>query len=784
MLRLVLTAVRRALKRALTPLTLIGLWAFFLRHTFSAGRSFALGPDNECFLGPVFHAMSTITSHGEWPLRMGTILGGVPLYNFSQLSSFYPLYLTALPIYGNPIETMSSMEWITLGHILIFEINMYIFLRIIGASRLAACTGSALVAFGANTFNYAFWVNIISAYSWFPLYIAGLIGILRTPQYMRYSAMALVGIVLLTLASPSQPLIDAVFITIIFASSYAISQSRAGTSRQILYAFWRLSAVAALAFLLAAPAILPVAWDFKDMIRWVGPFSPVVGNARIPFNAFLTDQLTIADLGGVLFPFKALGAIGSPFSGLLVMALSGIAIVSRPRSWVVAALAFTAIYSLISSTGSNLGLAYINYFIPLLNKIREPSRFLVLFEFAIGALATLGIDELRKPALGGTSQANGVRQALALTLTAIFALAIWAVERHRIISNILPLASIGILFVLAVMTRVIRQLLTRNTIVDSGTVIALAWSGAALILLTIEVPWVPPLRSTSLYLTSKALGLDTAIGAVAALDPNHEYRVIFGGAINKQRAAMLASYRGVRTLNAYFNPLPNRQFADMYYQGPRADNYFGILGAKYLICRGKCTASSLNGYIPIKSISGYEIYKTALALPQSYIVNRLNSGFVVFPESKLGRAHASFTKGLSFVAPHEIIGSVANSNALKEACISHEDLRTADHDRFIVHCNTSGILVLNEFFSRAWQISVDGVKAQRIRVNGSQIGVAFTAGSHIIDFRYLPRIFLYSLLLMLIGLVIVVLVGSFSINVWWKRMYGGVRFNGPSKIKL
>ena len=101
-----------------------------------------------------------------------------------------------------------------------------------------------------------------------------------------------------------------------------------------------------------------------------------------------------------------------------------------------------------------------------------------------------------------------------------------------------------------------------------------------------------------------------------------------------------------------------------------------------------------------------------------------------------------------------------------------------------MHCNTSGILVLNEFFSRAWQISVDGVKAQRIRVNGSQIGVAFTAGSHIIDFRYLPRIFLYSLLLMLIGLVIVVLVGSFSINVWWKRMYGGVRFNGPSKIKL
>jgi uncharacterized membrane protein YfhO len=51
---------------------------------------------------------------------------------------------------------------------------------------------------------------------------------------------------------------------------------------------------------------------------------------------------------------------------------------------------------------------------------------------------------------------------------------------------------------------------------------------------------------------------------------------------------------------------------------------------------------------------------------------------------------------------------------------------------------------MNEFFDDAWKTTVDGANIRSLRVNGNQVGVPFTAGSHLIEFRYLPTIFLVS----------------------------------------
>lgn len=743
-----LSSVQCITKRTLTLLVLMVLWCVFLWNAFGADRSFALYMDNEFFLGTVLSSMSATLSHGEWPLRMGTILGGVPLYNFTQLSPFYPFYLAVLPIYNSPLDVVHSMHWVTLGHILIMEINMYIFLRVIGVSRLAAVTGAALVAFSANSFTYATWVNIVAPYSWLPLYLAGLVGILKCPRSTGYSAMALGGIVLLTLASPAQPLIHAVVVTLVFVYAYWRNQLRIGETSQIRYTLGRVVAVGILALLLVAPVLLPAALEFKNMIRWIGPFPAVMGNARIPFAAFQIDQLTIADLGGVLFKIKG-GGVGNQFVGVLAIALASVAVASRPRSWIVAALTFIAIYSLISSTGSNLGLAYLNYIIPILNKIREPSRFLVLFQFAIGVLAALGIDELRKTVSGIDGRANAKRQLMILVVIAAVAVITLLVMRNQIVSNAPPWVSIAILLALALMT----WIATHSALPGRNTMIAVAWGGAALTLLAVEVPWIPPLISSSQYLTSGALALDTAIERVATLDPSREYRVIFDGKINKQQAAMLASYRGVRTLNSYFNPAPRRQFEELYYQGPRADNYFRILGAKYLICR-ECTAESIHGYRHLESMAGYEIYETEDVLPHSYIVHRLNGEFRNLADFETKVASVDLRKKILYVEPNVPVGLNGSGDVAGDDCISREDIRTANHSRFVVECKSAGVLVMNEFYDEAWKATVDGVKTRRLRVNGNQIGVPFAAGSHVIEFRYLPTIFLVSLGLMFVGVML------------------------------
>jgi hypothetical protein len=746
-------------KMAFVLLVLIGLWCIFLWNSFAADRSFALWMDNEFFIGTVLSSMSATLGNGEWPLRMDTILGGVPLYNFTQLSSFYPFYLAALPIYSSPLEIIYSMHWITLVHILILEINMYLFIRVIGASRLAALTGAALVAFSANSFVYASWVNIVAPYSWLPLYLAGLVGILKYPRSMVYSATALSGIVLLTLASPAQPLIHAIFITLVFVCAYWLDQYRVIETKQLCHTLGHVVAIGVLALLLVAPVILPAALEFKNMIRWIGPFPPLTGNDRIPFEAFQWDQLTIADLGGVLFKFKG-SDVGSQFVGILTIALASVAVVSRPRSWLVAALTFIAVYSLISSTGSNLGLAYLNYIIPMLNKIREPSRFLVLFQFAVGVLAALGIDELRKTVSHTDDRANAKRQLVALSVTTVVAVIALLVARTRIVSNVPPFVSVAILVALIFMT----WIATRSNLRGCNTMIAAVWASAVLTTLAIEVPWTAPLITNSQYLTSGSLALDKAIERVATLDPDREYRVIFDGKIDKQQAAMLASYRGVRTFNSYFNPAPRRQFEELYYHGPRTDNYFRILGGKYLIC-DKCAAESLLGYKHLENIAGYEIYETKDVLPHSYIVQRLNGKFLDLADFVAKAASTDLTKRILFVEPNIDVGFTGSSDAPMDDCISRQDIRTTNRSRFVVQCKSAGVLVMNTFYDNAWRAKVDGTQIQILRVNGNQMGVPFSAGSHVIEFRYLPRIFIISFGLALVGVIFLIAARNFFVGI-------------------
>lgn len=66
------------------------------------------------------------------------------------------------------------------------------------------------------------------------------------------------------------------------------------------------------------------------------------------------------------------------------------------------------------------------------------------------------------------------------------------------------------------------------------------------------------------------------------------------------------------------------------------------------------------------------------------------------------------------------------------------------------------MLGMNEFFDTAWKTTVDGVKIKCLRVNGNQLGVPFTPGSHVIEFRYLPAIFLVSLVIAFGGLMLLI----------------------------
>lgn len=719
--------------------------------------------DNEFFIGAVLSSMSNSLAQGEWPLRMNTILGGLPLYNSPQLSALYPFYFASLPIFRNPIEVVHSMHWITLAHLLILEINMYVFLRVVGASRIAALVGAAMFAFGTNSLTYAAWLNITAPYAWFPLYLAGLVGTFKQPGRKKYFAMALVGVVLLALASPAQPLIHAVVVSAVLVIAHWASHGATDGWKRTRYPLVLAAAIGVLALLLIAPVIVPAALEFKNMVRWIGPFPPVIGNDRIPFAAFQVDQLSVQSLIGVLFRFEG-AAVGSPFVGVVALALACVAAVSRPRHWVTNALIFIAIYSIVSSTGSNLGLAYVNYLVPILNKIREPSRFLVLFQFAIAALAALGLDALRQTVQQGHD--NGVKRRQFIALWVVVSVGVVSIIAggDHIVAAIPPWIPLVVLIALIT----ISAQLAHWSSARRGSVVVLLWAGTALALQAGEVKWTPAPVSISKYNTDGGPLLDRVVDRLVALDPKRDYRVIFDGNIDKQMAAMLASYKNIRTLNAYFNPAPNRQFDELYYHGPRSANYFQALGAKYLVC-DQCAPEVIRGYTHLESIEGMNIYEAQNVLPHSHAFTAIDGTYSSLGDLAAKIVDADLAKGVLYVQPEDAGVLVVGGGTI--GCAKQETRRSTNRMSFSVDCPSPGLLAVNEYFDPAWQASVDGKKERVLRVNGNQMAAHLPAGSHIVEFRYRPKTFWASIPISLVGVLLLACLILFDRIATRRRQY-------------
>lgn len=729
---------------------LVAIWIALLWPAFDPARSFALYMDNEFFIGSVLSAMADAFGGGEWPLRMTTALGGVPIYNLTQLSPFYPFYFAPLPLFETTFDAAVSMHWITLLHFLLFAVNMFILLRVLGTSRLAAVTGATLVAFGANSLAYAVWMQIVAPYAWLPLYLAGLIGVLENRASEKYLAMAVGGIVLLVLASPSQPLIHAVLLTCALALFRWWHNRVNEVPHATRSSFIKLAAIAIVAFLLAAPAILPAVIEFRDMIRWIGPFPAVVGHERIPFDAFLIDQLSLAELGGVLVNISQ-KAVGSQFVGPIAICLAMFALAARSRSWVVTAMVAIAIYALASSAGSNLGLAYINYALPLVNKIREPSRFLFLFQLAIGILAAFGIDELRRIAVNDQHGQKWRLPAALVATIALFTLLFGFGLRGQgaeVMSAFIASVLLVVLFVFGIFA-------ARTSWRFRGEVVGLSWSAAVLAILAVNVNWTPSPITASDYLKNNGVALDMVINRVAELDPRHEYRLIFEGNIDKQMAAMLASYQKVRTLNSYFNPAPLRQFQELYHHGPRTDNYLQVLGARYLICRD-CVGVNYHGFKFLENSHGYVIHEANEALSYMQIAQRLNGRFDGLSDFIAKADVHDLRRGLLFVEPG---AAVELDEKAPEAgdCVVRNDIRKKNRIRYLVSCGSPGVLILNEFYADPWHVSINGVSSDALRVNGNQIGVQLGRGGQVVEFTYSPWTFQLSIALAMIGVALVLL---------------------------
>ena len=133
-----------------------------------------------------------------------------------------------------------------------------------------------------------------------------------------------------------------------------------------------------------------------EMIRHIGGGAAVIGHAHIPWENFNLTQLKLNEAAGIVIRPTWIAIVGSPYVGSLGAIgtlLAGIyfrRLAQVPR---VLVLAFGAIalYGLLSGFGTNLGLAYLNFHVPFINRIRESGRYLVLFVIGVSFLAAASV---------------------------------------------------------------------------------------------------------------------------------------------------------------------------------------------------------------------------------------------------------------------------------------------------------------------------------------------------------------------------------------------------------
>jgi len=223
-----------------------------------------------------------------------------------------------------------------------------------------------------NTVEYASWVTIAATYSWFPLLLAGAILLLRSPATVSGMIVFSVAAGLLALAQPAQSVIHGLLVCVILFTTgidWLLWQHRFSETLSLIKSLFLCSIIT---FGLAGAAVLPMYIDTREMIRFVGPVTAVIGHGHIPWSSFNENQLTFRQVTGILFNPSSINVIGSPYIGPLGLTgtlLTGIYFrrfdpVSR---MLVVAVSVIALYGLLSAFGTNLGFAYLNFHMPFIN---------------------------------------------------------------------------------------------------------------------------------------------------------------------------------------------------------------------------------------------------------------------------------------------------------------------------------------------------------------------------------------------------------------------------------
>ena len=722
----------RLCEALLIPFVLLGIFWIFLGKYLRGEHSVATFLDNTHFILPLFAHISKTFAAGEFPYWINSIAGGIPLYNTPQFSILYPFYFFGWNFYRTPLDTSLHVHYVTLFHVGILWMSTYVMMRIFHLRILSSVLGATLFAFCANTYWYLFWVNIISPYSWLPLALGSVFLILENEYPKAGLALGWASIYLLTSASPAQPLIHFVFCSLFLVVSYAFIHRR---DKSKLSAPLRNLVLLALgSILLSSPTLIPSAiFAQRDMLRGTDA-GAVIGNQRIPFEGFLTGQTKASELAKVLFPLYVSQVLGDSYLGVLPVLLALFSFFKWKRNWIVAPLFVLALYTVLSSTGANLGFAYINYLIPLWNKIREPARHLYVFTLATCTLAAFGFEHLTDRELFRRFDLR--KHALVFGVFLILLLGSYWVRQKYVtqVSDSTLLWCFGLFLGVLCVSRFVPQ----SHRLAQGLLAAIVLYPA----LSYPAPMVKIHDGD--YFMEENLRSHRVLQEIAKIKDIEKYRLVVADKqFSPQFWSMNAAYYGLRTFEAFMNPLPAGQAGEMFV-APAFPRYGQLLGAKYYLICGD-SPSPPAGYFLEREIEGCKLYSTGDARPYYFLSTEVGQSYTDVQKflDRIQQSDADLSKvSVNSRDAREIAGWLGATTQPLSWETLRED-RSTNSFNLSLRTNRRSLLMLNEYFRNEWQVTLNGKKQKPFKVNLNQLAVLLPEGTNQVGFEYRPRLFLW-----------------------------------------
>ena len=709
------------------------------------------GGDLVSFLFPAYRFAAASLRSGHLPLWQPHLYGGAPFLADMQSGLFYPpnliLFLLA------PDFPYKAMEWMAVLHIFLAGLFMYLCLRYLEPGRPmrvpAALTGAIAYMFSDLFIVHFGNLNLIAVAAWLPVVFLLFWRALRSRR-LSWALGAGVALGIATLEGHLQitlyigmalavaALVETVAVPPRAATpDSSVGSSKTGSDRHRAWPILALLVTAVIAIGLSALVLLPTI-----------EYTRLSPRAELPYRQAARFSLVPGLLGEMLVPalfntrepsqyWAVWDRVAVGYLGIFPLILAGLAVLlwrgRRIRTFtVLAGAAF-----LLALGGESVVHGWVYRLLPGFGQLRAPARTILLLDFALAALAALGLSHLLEPMRRRTRKAfeKTWKGLVWLTGAAVIAGGFWAYlvvfqaqDHDPAVFWRVSAAASGVIFALLMLGSSLAWLSARRTGRPHRK--ALAWLAVGLAFLDLATVGA----YTDLGDKPPTAGFDHP-GVIDFLkqEPG-TFRIDSRTDVWGAWQPDLALLAGLYDVSGVDNPLVVADVARFWEgTGGRSTRLYDLTGVRYVLGSKDVTLDWDKFSLAYEADPEVNVYRNETPLPRAFVVHRAISAadhddaWARIQEPGFDPATAVVLEGgQAMDAQPEGQDSVGvtgyDSNAVEIA----------------VHTPSEGYLFLSDPYYPGWRAKVDGEPVPILRANYAFRAVPVPAGSHQVTMSFQP----------------------------------------------